>query len=115
MSSVKLPVRKLAVFNSRPINDYDTLATALMSIVSNKFLESELTIIKHAEDESTKKLVGEVVDQYNLNSVDCRNRNEVIGSMTDAILFCAADDPKLFMELSPLRDKGVTIYFVVQE
>lgn len=115
MSSVKLPVRKLAVFNSRPVKDYDTLATALMSIVSNKFLEADLTIIKHAEDEATKQLLNDVVDQYGLDSISCKTRNEVINNMTDAILFCAADDPKLFMELSPLRDKGVTIYFVVQE
>jgi len=115
MSSKSPQQRKLAIFNSRPVDTYDTLATALMSIVSNKLDIDSDAILLYAEDEVTKEFVEQVAKEYKLTALTVTNRKDVLKEMTDVLFFCSATDPTLFTELAPYREKGIVMYFVVQE
>ncbi len=121
MSLLKQPAasstdtRTLAVFNSLPVADYQTLETALMSIISNRFEPDQVVLIEHAEDPKTLDFVRQVATTYSLKLHACEDRDKVLTTMTDALVFCSVSDSTLFKELAPRRDQGVTMYFVVQE
>ncbi len=110
----KTPIRSLAIFNSNPIKDYVSFSSAVMSIVSNKF-DAPMQLLLHGEDDETKEHIARLVSEEDLDFTSGLDRSQVVEKMTDCILFCAVDNPALFKELSPYRDKGVRLYCIIQE
>lgn len=106
---------KIAVFNSRPFQDYQMLETAVMSIVSNKYDVNLVTLLLCLDNPSTAEHLAQVAQVYNLKTATCATRKELLSKMTDMLVFCHPTDRALFQELVPYRDRGTQMYLVVQE